>query len=515
MRSRKIAGLTLFAIVLLLHVAHGQSQVPAFQVMLDSATCSATVSAAGCTPGAVPTVFTFNNGTPTPLNKNAPLQVPGNFGTAFPVSILASELNASIATALSVIPISSPASSVITRTDPTTGAELPVSSTLGPILTERAETVGKYKLYVGFSNEDFHFTSLNGESLRNLALLDQGGKLSSLTGGSSGATLTTYPATMGIGADVRLAQNVTFFTFGVTDRFDVSVGLPVVHASITSETADAQIFVGDGTGGSSASNPNCWCLDTFTAGVPPSKLSGLVLPGVINVAQKSSTGFGDMLLRFKGTVIRRSNLAFAAGLDLRLPTGDAQNYLGLGTTAIKPFIALSLYTKPLSNGIVFSPHFNLGWQYAGKSVLGGQLSANEITGGPPAVFGVPFSTVKGYLPDVFSWAVGSEVAFGRRNTLVVDFLGNQIGWVHGIANMTTTSGSGYLPVSGCAAGCSSVTVSGLVSAGRVSFGQYSGAFGYKAKVAGNLVATANVLVRFDNNGLTARAVPLFGLSYTF
>jgi hypothetical protein len=54
-----------------------------------------------------------------------------------------------------------------------------------------------------------------------------------------------------------------------------------------------------------------------------------------------------------------------------------------------------------------------------------------------------------------------------------------------------------------------------VSVGRVSFGQYSGSFGYKVRVAGNLVASLNILVRFDNNGLTARTVPFYGLSYTF
>jgi len=511
MVCKKVAGLSLFSIMLFLQLAQAQSQPPAFQVTMLSSTCSAAVTAPGCQPGAVPTIFTFNNGTPTVLNSSAPLSTPSNFGTAFPVSILASELNASIATALSVIPISSPASAVITRTDPTTGAELPVSSTLGPILTERAETIGKHKFYVGFSNEDFHFTSLNGESLRTLTLLDTGGRASTLTNG--GQTLTSYPVTLGIGTDVRLAQNVTFFTYGVTDRFDVSVGLPIVHASIFSQTSNVEAYVGDGLGGT---NKNCWCLDTTTPGHGPgTNLSGLVIPGVINASNKSNTGFGDMLLRFKGTVIRRHNLAFAAGLDLRLPTGDERNFLGLGTTAVKPFVALSLYTTPLSHGIVFSPHFNLGWQYAGKSVLGGLVSANEITGGPPALFGVPFSSSKGYLPDVFSWGVGTEVALGRRNTVVADILGNQIGWVHGIANMMTTSANGYLPVAGCGKSCSPVTISGLVSTGRVSLGQYSGAFGYKAKITGNLVGTANVLVRFDNNGLVARTVPLVGLSYTF
>jgi hypothetical protein len=516
MVCKKVACVVSFSLILFLQIAAGQSQAPAFQVMMVSSTCATAIQALGCQPGAVPTLFTFNSGTPTAIGNaimSGAVKSGQNFGTAFPVSILASELNASIATALSVIPISSPASAVITRTDPTTGAELPVSSTLGPILTERAETIGKNKFYVGFSNEDFHFTSLNGQSLRNLSLLDPGGKLSGLTNGPGGATLTTYPSTLGIGADVRLAQNVAFFTYGVTDRFDVSVGLPIVHASITSETANAQVFTGDGLGGASSTNPNCWCLNTYTAGSPPVNLSGLVYHGVINSVSRSNTGFGDMLLRFKGTAIRRRNLAFAAGLDLRLPTGDERNFLGLGTTAIKPFIALSLYTTPLSHGIVFSPHFNLGWQYAGKSVLGGQLLANEITGGPPALYGLPFSSAKGYLPDVFSWAVGTEVALGRRNTVVADILGNQIGWVHGILNMRTSTSTGYAP--GCASNCTAIPVSGLQGAGPLSLGQYSGAFGYKSKIAGNLVGTFNMLVRFDDNGLVARAVPLFGLSYTF
>src|SRR5581483_5776373 len=64
-----------------------------------------------------------------------------NFTASPSIFQLSSTLNASIATALSVIPVASPASGVITKLDPTTGAELPASSTLGPIFTERGETI--------------------------------------------------------------------------------------------------------------------------------------------------------------------------------------------------------------------------------------------------------------------------------------------------------------------------------------------------------------------------------------
>lgn len=476
--------------------------------------------------GTVPAVYSFNTGTPTPIgtaiSTGAPADesvgVSSNF-LGVPVSQLTNTLSLSIATQLSVIPVASPASAVITRTDSASGADLPVSSTLGPIFTERGETIGRHKFYLGISNQDFHFTSLNGQSLRNLTLLSPGGNPTGLT--LNGSTLTTYPVTVGIGVDVKLGQNVAFLTYGVTDRIDASVGIPIVHASVSSATYNAQIWVGNGFGHLSSSNPNCWCLDTFTPGKPPtadsSGLDGLVLPGEINSASGSNSGFGDLLLRGKVTVIRENNLALAAGADLRLPTGDAKNYLGTGATAIKPFLAFSLYTRPFSNGIVFSPHVNVGYQYSGQSILGGQLSASELSQGPPPSYGIPFASNKGNLPDVFSWAVGTEVALGHRNTVVADILGNQIGLVHGMSNMASSTSPGFTPSTSCTTDASQcqVQVPGLVGESGLSLGEYSGAFGYKAKVFSDMVATFNMLVRFDNNGLVSRAVPLVGLSYTF
>jgi hypothetical protein len=129
------------------------------------------------------------------------------------------------------------------------------------------------------------------------------------------------------------------------------------------------------------------------------------------------------------------------------------------------------------------------------------------------VVGAPFTQTKGYVPDIFSWGVGTEVALGRSNTLIIDFLGNQIGLVHGAETLRATDISapaptvlppGALPMK-----------SGLIDAGRTSFGQYSGAFGYKVRITGGLIASFQALVRFDNNGLTARVVPLYGLGYSF
>ena len=477
--------------------------------------------------GAVASVTSYH-GTPCSLDGNgpavcdfsstsSPLFAGSNFQSLPSIVGLSGALNASIATALAVIPVASPASSVITKTDPATGAQLPSSSTLGPILTERAETIGKHKFYIGLSNQDFHFSSLNGHSIKNLRLLDAGGFPSNIYFG--GQPVSTFPATVDVHMDVRLSQNIAFLTYGLTNRFDISVGLPIVHAAVSSRTFNGLVYVGDGMASNAPTVPNCWCVDTFTPGSPPTNGSGLILTQ-INFTNASQTGFGDMLLRLKGTVIERRTVALAIGTDLRFPTGDERNFLGTGAFAGKPFAALSLYTKPWKNRIVFAPHMNVGWQFAGKSILGGGISGATpvpLLPNPPGGtgFGPPFTSRKDFLPDILSWAVGTEIAFGVHNTIVLDILGNQIGLIHGIQDMRAQSLSNVLPPQTSKGSVTPGTVSGLVSSGRVSFGQYSGSFGYKARVVANLVATFNALVRFDKNGLTDRVVPLFGLSYTF
>jgi hypothetical protein len=319
---------------------------------------------------------------------------------------------------------------------------------------------------------------------------------------------------------VRLSQDVAFITYGITSRIDVSVGLPLVHAAVAARTYDGILYDGNGFAGQTgahAANANCWCAGTFNPGAFVSPTVNFTEPN-IGQSNLAKTGFGDLLVRLKGTVIQNTRVAVAIGGDLRFATGDAQNYLGTGTTSVKPFVAVSLYT-PAAHGIVFAPHLNIGWQYSGQSVLGGQLQPSQLSsqlndGTTIGYEGAPLTASKGYLPDVFSWAVGSEVAFGRHNTLVVDVLGNQIGLVHGAPNLTMGSAQGFAPTTDATA-ASPTPVTGLVSAGTTSYSQFNGAFGYKARLFGNLVFTFNALVRFDNNGLTARFTPLYGLGYTF
>jgi hypothetical protein len=497
-------------------VAGAQSTTPSvYQVLMYSATQNQHVTdlsgSSFTLSNSLPSIYTETRNAAELTNSTAgQIFLAPNYTVSKNFLQLSNALNASIATALSIIPLSSPASGVITRIDPATGAELPVSSTLGPIFTERAETIGKGKFYIGFSNQDFHFTKFNGTSLNALSILYRGGDSSNVFLG--GTQLSTVPATFAVGMDVRLSQDIAFITYGVTNRLDVSLGLPTIHSAVSARTYAGTIYAGNGEG---TNGSTCWCVDTFTPG-----FYTLMQPNIGQSAM-SKTGFGDLLLRVKGTVVQKPNFVMAVGGDIRFPTGDAQNYLGVGTTTVKPFVAVSFYSKPLAHNIVFSPHFDAGWEFGGKSILGGQLQPMAQSTSGVDYFAAPFTSTKGYLPDVFTWAVGAELAISRRSTLIADILGNQIGWIHGIPNATTqTIANQLLPtgINGDPMGLAVPTkgpATGLVSAGSVSFGQYSGSFGYKVRVMGDLVANFNVLVRFDNNGLTARFVPLVGLGYSF
>jgi hypothetical protein len=514
---------TAVAVFFLSSVAMAQ-QNPAtnvFSVLPWSATYASSPSGVNYRmQSAFPNIYTYNNtnspvlvsdlvnGTPVAGNINTA----GNYGIVPALLTLTRAVNSTIATSLSILPLASPSSGVILKKN-STGAESVASATLGPILTERAETIGRGSFFLGFTNQNYHFTSLNGRSLNNLGILYTGGPQQSTQILNGSQPMATVPASVNMGMDVRLSQDVAFFTYGVTNRFDLSLGLPLVHAAVSARTYDATIYGGNGLG-----NPVCWCADTFTPGVNTLYVAN------VGQASMSKTGLGDILVRGKGTIIERSAAVVALGVDFRFPTGDEQNLLGSGTTSVRPFTAISL--KPMGDRVVFAPHLNVGWQFSGKSSLAGNLTPTPqtINAAPPTgnefpAAGGPFlAPSKGYLPDVFSWAVGGEIGFGRSNTVVVDILGNQIGWVHGIANTRyevlndqalPLLSPRYSPTNPLG------TAAGLVDAGFTSYGQYSGSFGYKVKVAGNLVAMVNALVRFDNNGLTARFTPLFGLGYTF
>ena len=116
----------------------------------------------------------------------------------------------------------------------------------------------------------------------------------------------------------------------------------------------------------------------------------------------NSFGLGDILLRLKGTVARGEQAGLALGVDVRLPSGDELDLLGIGTYGIKPFAAVP--DKRIS------PHFNLGYQHNGESLLAGDTQTSR----------------KGDFPDQILYVAGADLGIRDNFTVALDHLGQDV-----------------------------------------------------------------------------------------
>ncbi len=258
-------------------------------------------------------------------------------------------------------------------------------------------------------------------------------------------------------------------TYGVTDRVDFSLAVPIIatHLSLIS---NARIYrVGTGTDTATHYFHNDASID----GHGDTKQF---------FAEGSAAGIGDIVVRVKATLMKRRGRALAIGLDARLPTGDEQNLLGSGAAGLRGFGAFSAAFG------AFAPHANLAYQWNGRSVLGGDVRTGE----------------KGDLPDQLLWAAGSDFGINTRLSIVVDLLGRRV--------IDSPRVSTY-----------QFTASGLAGSAvlpdiRFANGSYwanDGAVGFKANVSRRLLVNFNLRFHISGDGLSDRITPLLGVEWGF
>ena len=212
----------------------------------------------------------------------------------------------------------SPASGFTYEFDPSLGVFQQTTQSFGPILTERAETIGAGRVSFGFASQRFTFDTAEGMDLRTVPAVFTHDN-AALLGGREDVVTTVNSI------EATVNQFTTFVTLGVTDRFDVSLAVPFV-ANELKVVSDATIQRLGTT------NP----LTHFFR-----QANGDIGNRRLFTAIGSASGVGDLTVRLKGTITRKSATGVAAGLDLRLPTGDETNLLGTGATGLQPFVILS------------------------------------------------------------------------------------------------------------------------------------------------------------------------------
>src|ERR1700745_1313650 len=101
----------------------------------------------------------FGSGAGAPLVANQhQAHFEGEFLSSF------GPINEAVGIQVSQLPIASPSSGITFTYDPALKTFSPsTEETLGPILGERATTIGRNKLYVAFSFQYFNFNSIDGQ----------------------------------------------------------------------------------------------------------------------------------------------------------------------------------------------------------------------------------------------------------------------------------------------------------------------------------------------------------------
>jgi hypothetical protein len=442
-----------------------------------------------------------NATTPNPSNPAANIDHASHFflgGEA--LTTVTRQLNVAIGQQLASFPLAS-SSGGFTYEVNERGEVVPTSNNFGPSFAERAVTIGRHKLNVGFTFQATSYKQFDGVDLGSGALrfisehndccpagVGNPANVTDLTPDFERDLLSSR-----LEATIDTKTTAFFANYGITNRFDVGIAIPIVDVHIDA-TVDAQILR---TG--SGSNP---LIHTFVTGQDVSEATFS--------DHGSAHGLGDVLVRAKYNLYRNQGTALAAAVDLRLPTGDKDNLLGTGATQTQLFfVASSEYGR-------VSPHVNIGYTFShgSTSAEAGSATSSDLHGlDIPTTVVVDQTPVDLEVPNEFNYTGGLSVGAGSRVTLGFDVRGRTIRDVPRF-NLGTVSypnhGPGPLP-------SATVTIDNEVTLtpGRGNLNQVLGVVDGKINIARTFLLNLTLLFPMNSNGLKPKPTPVIGFDYVF
>jgi len=355
------------------------------------------------------------------------------------------------------VPLPSPVGGFTYEFDATLGVFQRTTRSFGPILADRAETVGAGRVSVGFTFQRFTFDTVEGMDLDRIPVVFTHDN-AALLGGREDVVTTLNS----IQADV--SQSTAFVTLGVTDRFDISLAVPFVSTYLKVVSTATIHRLG-------TTNP----LTHFFR-----QSDGTVGDSRTFTAVGDASGIGDLMIRAKTQLYRGATNGVAVGLDARLPTGDEMNLLGTGAAGLQPFAIWSASFEKVA------PHLNVAYRWNGSSMLAGNPALGESAPFPPQL----------------AYAAGVDISANTRLTVTFDLLGRYVFDAERLTPETfhALDNRSEFP--------------NIVFASD-SFNNLSGAVGFKANLVQRLLIETNLLFALDDNGLRDKITPLVGLEYTF
>jgi len=386
-------------------------------------------------------LFAAGSGSSTALSTAA-------YGVATPI-------NASIATQLTQLPIPSATVGVVSLNKKGSEVGVPFEN-LGPILTDRPDTVGQGHVFMGFSYQHFNFNALAGNNLNSIPI----GFDYQYTVGTT--TMTSYDSvTNHVG--FKLDQYVAIATFGIMKKTDISVVAPINSISLDVTTSGFQGYQYNSSNG--------------IYGTIISPASGATV-----TSSGSASGLGDVAVGIKQLLVGGggSRGAMATGLTIRFPTGDALNYLGSGAWGGNVY-GLFEYRARLA------PHFKVAYQWNGNSQV------MDLQSAPHA-----------QLPGGLQYAGGVDIKVARPLTLSADVLGSQF-----VNAPSFTIGTITLP------GTAPVSTIPTATSQPNTYTSANFSGGLKWSPVRHLLLYGNVMMAINNVGLRSDPVPLCGIAYNF
>ena len=421
-------------------------------------------------------------------NTNAQALGVAPFQNALPRAL--SPANASVGRQTALLPLASPSSGITFSWNEESKIFVESTDSFGPIFGERADTIGKRRVYIGFGYQYFDFESHDGIDLKNLrAVFTQPDTRADNINGGTTCSLKPTDSVNSLGQcgfirdiitttnrlDLKLHQFTTVATYGLTSHIDVSMAIPIanVRMAIASSATIKNISA---TGiHQFPDRPGCSpCLTTTSS----------------NAA--TASGIGDITFRVKGVAWKAENASLALGVDVRVPSGDALNFLGSGAAGFKPFVVWSRRSR-------ISPHMLVGYQINGSSIIAGDITTGK----------------KERLPGELTYSGGADVWITKRLSAAFDMVGQQVFQAGRLSVKSFVEPRACTdPSCGALVAPPAPTDPDLGTATN-AYNVTNASIGARIKIFSRMVVTGNALIRLNDGGLRAKVAPFVAVSYTF
>jgi hypothetical protein len=445
-----------------------------------------------------------------------------DLGLGRQVAATAAGVNRGLVSQLATFPLGTSSGGFTWKFDESAGTYSRASQSFGPSFAERALTVGRNRFSLAFNYQHTTFDSFEGQSLDDGSIrfylphtdcCPAPAPNSLLNLAFEGDVMETA-----LTIDAKLDTFTVFATYGITNNWDIGVAIPISQVELDLTLA-AEILRF-----STQANP---LVHQF-----PDGSSRRVF-----VTSGSASGLGDVLLRTKYQFYDAPSVKLAAALDLRLPTGDADDLLGTGTTQGKLYAILSTGNER------FSQHVNFGYTFSGAGEIdrflpsgaeagthvggvtigeGGGRNGNfpnpqsltaEDLGGAPAV------------SEEVNFAAGIEWAATPRVTVIGDLVGRSLrdaGQFELLTKQVTFNRC--LSSTNCAQAAPGGPLTATSFEGRDlqelqfepgNVSQFYGTAGVKFNPGGNFLVGGSVMFPLNDRGLRSKFTTVIGVEYAF